>query len=82
MQYITITDFILLPIYLFIVFIFAAYFRNKYYPKGHQLRRFFMTAFTLKIIGAVFLGIIYEYYYKGGDTLNYWHQTGNHYSYE
>jgi hypothetical protein len=41
-----------------------------------------MTAFTLKIIGAVFLGIIYEYYYKGGDTLNYWHQTGNHYSYE
>ncbi len=75
MQYITITDFILLPIYLFIVFIFAAYFRNKYYPAGHPLRRFFMLAFTLKIIGAVFLGIIYQYYYKGGDTLNYWHQT-------
>ncbi len=75
MQYITITDFILLPIYLFIVFIFAAYFRNKYYPAGHPLRRFFMSAFSLKIIGAVFLGIIYQYYYKGGDTLNYWHQT-------
>ena len=75
MQYITITDFILLPIYLFIVFIFAAYFRNKYYPKGHPHRRFFMTAFALKIIGAVLLGIIYEYYYKGGDTLNYWRQT-------
>ena len=75
MQYITITDFILLPIYLFIVFIFAAYFRNKYYPSGHPHRRFFMTAFTLKIIGAVFLGIIYQFYYKGGDTLNYWRQT-------
>ena len=34
-----------------------------------------MPAFTLKIIGAIFLGIIYQYYYKGGDTLNYWHQT-------
>ncbi len=75
MQYITITDFILLPIYLFIVFVFAAYFRNKYYPAGHPLRRFFMLAFTLKIFGAVLLGIIYQYYYKGGDTLNYWRQT-------
>ena len=75
MQYITITDFILLPIYLFIVFIFAAHFRNKYYPKDHPLRRFFMRAFTLKIFGAILLGIIYQYYYKGGDTLNYWHQT-------
>jgi len=75
MQYITITDFILLPIYLFIVFIFAAYFRNKYYPKSHPLRRFFMTAFTLKIFGAILLGVIYQFYYKGGDTLNYWRQT-------
>jgi len=75
MQYITITDFILLPIYLFIVFIFAAHFRNKYYPKDHPLRRFFMPAFTLKIFGAIFLGIIYQYYYGGGDTFNYWRQT-------
>ena len=75
MQYITITDFILLPIYLFVVFVFASYFRNKYYPKDHPLRRYFMPAFTLKIFGAILLGIIYQYYYKGGDTLNYWHQT-------
>jgi len=75
MQYITITDFLLLPIYLFVVFILAAYFKNKYYPKGHPLRRYFMPAFTVKIIGAILLGIIYQYYYKGGDTLNYWHQT-------
>ena len=75
MQYITITDFLLLPIYLFVVFIFAAYFKNKYYPKGHPLRPYFMPAFTFKIIGAILLGIIYQYYYKGGDTLNYWRQT-------
>jgi hypothetical protein len=34
-----------------------------------------MPAFTFKIIGAILLGIIYQYYYKGGDTFNYWHQT-------
>jgi len=75
MQYITITDFLLLPIYVFVVFIFASYFKNKYYPKGHQLRPYFMPAFTVKIIGAILLGVIYQFYYKGGDTLNYWHQT-------
>lgn len=75
MQYITITDFILLPIYLFIVFIIASHFKNKYYPAGHPLRKYFMPAFTLKIFGAIMLGVIYQYYYKGGDTLNYWHQT-------
>jgi len=74
-QYITITDFLLLPIYIFVVFIFASYFKNKYYPKGHPLRPYFMPAFALKIIGAIFLGIIYQFYYKGGDTLNYWKQT-------
>lgn len=74
-QYITITDFLLLPVYLFVVFVFAAYFKNKHYPKGHPLRPYFMPAFTLKIIGAILLGVIYQFYYKGGDTLNYWHQT-------
>ena len=75
MQYITITDFILLPIYVFVVFIFASYFKNKYYPQGHPLRPYFMPSFTFKIVGAILLGVIYQFYYKGGDTLNYWHQT-------
>ncbi len=34
-----------------------------------------MPAFTLKIFGAILLGVIYQFYYKGGDTLNYWAQT-------
>ncbi|HEU5167824.1 MAG TPA: hypothetical protein VFU29_19900 [Chitinophagaceae bacterium] len=75
MQYITITDFILLPIYLFIIFVFAAYYRNKYYPNKHPFRKFFMWAFGLKIFGGIFVGLIYHYYYKGGDTFEYWHHS-------
>lgn len=75
MQYITITDFLLLPVYLFIVFIVAIHFRDKYYPKGSPLRGYFMPAFTFKIIGAILLGVIYQFYYKGGDTLNYWEHS-------
>jgi len=72
MQYITITDYLLLPLYIFIVFIAAVYFRNKYYPDKHPLKKYFMWAFGLKIFGGLFVGLIYQYYYKGGDTLNYW----------
>ena len=75
MQYITISDFLLLPIYLFIVLVFAAYFKNKYYPVGSPVRKYFMPALVLKLFGAILLGVIYQYYYKGGDTLNYWFQS-------
>jgi len=75
MQYITINDYLLLPVYLFVVFILAAYFRNRYYPLKDPLRKYFMPAFSVKIMGAIFIGIVYQYYYKGGDTLNFWNHS-------
>jgi hypothetical protein len=75
MQYITITDYLLLPIYLFIVFIIAIYYRNKHYRQKNPLRKYFLWAFGLKIFGGIFVGLIYHYYYKGGDTFNYWNHT-------
>ena len=72
MQYITITDYLLLPLVLFLVFLVAAYYRNKYYPKKHPLRSMFMWGLSLKIFGALFVGMIYHYYYPGGDTFNFW----------
>lgn len=75
MQYITITDYLLLPLVLFIVFILASYYRNKHYPPKHPLRKYFMWGFTVKIVGALFVGWVYVYYYKGGDTLNFWDHT-------
>ena len=75
MQYITITDYLLLPFYLFIVFLVAAHYRNKYYPANHPLRKYFMWAFSLKIFGGIFVGLVYQYYYGGGDTFNYWFHT-------
>lgn len=75
MQYITITDYLLLPLVLFVIFVIAAYYRNKYYPPRHPLRKYFMWGFGVKIFGAIFVGLVYVYYYKGGDTLNFWDHT-------
>ena len=38
---------------------------NKY------TKQFFIPALTLKFIGAIGLGFIYQFYYHGGDTFNY-----------
>lgn len=34
-------------------------------------RQFFIPALTLKFVGAIGLGLIYQFYYHGGDTFNY-----------
>lgn len=34
-------------------------------------RRYFLPALTAKIVGALAVGFIYQFYYSGGDTFNY-----------
>lgn len=71
MKNITVTDYILLPFYLSVIYIVAYAIRNARYPQGHPLRPYFMPGLTVKIIGAIFIGMLYEYYYKGqGDTFH------------
>ena len=72
---ITFLDFIILPFLLAIIYAFAYLFRNKYYPIDHSYRKYFIPGLTVKIIGAIFIGLIYEYYYGGGDTFNYFHDA-------
>ncbi|MGK2860886.1 MAG: hypothetical protein ACSLE0_03075 [Chitinophagaceae bacterium] len=71
MQYITILDYVLLPFVLAIVYGLAFQKRNKKYPHGHPWRPYYIPGLTVKIIGALFIGMLYQYYYGGGDTFNY-----------
>lgn len=75
MQIITITDYLLLPFVLFIVFIVAVYLRNKSYPPKHPFRTYFIWGFSVKIFGAIFVSLVYHYYYKFGDTFNFWEHS-------
>ncbi len=74
-EYIGILDYAVLPFILMIVYGAAYYYRNKYYPTAHPFRRYFIPALSVKIIGAIFIGLIYGYYYKGGDTFNYFYHS-------
>lgn len=72
---ITILDYVLLPFFLGVTYAIAYRYRNKKYPRNHPWRKYFIPGLTVKIAGAIFIGLIYAYYYKGGDTFNYFNDA-------
>jgi hypothetical protein len=68
-------DFLLLPFLLALVYGFAYSYRNRHYRDGHPWRPYFIPALSIKIFGAILIGLIYAYYYKGGDTFNYFYHS-------
>jgi hypothetical protein len=70
-QYLTIWDLVLTPVYLAFIILFATRHRDRKYPVGHPLRAYYLPGLYAKLGGAIFIGLIYQYYYGGGDTFNY-----------
>lgn len=75
MQYLTIWDIFLTPIYLVVLSAIAKRQRDKRYPVGHPLREYYMNGLYLKFFGAIFIALVYQYYYGGGDTYNFFTHT-------
>lgn len=62
-------DFIVTPFIIMAVYALAYYLRPKLCDEDNY--KYFIPALTLKIIGAIAIGLIYQFYYDGGDTFNY-----------
>ena len=75
MYWITIYDYLLLPFYIAIIYAIAYSIRRRKYPIGHPWRRYFIPGLTVKVGGALFIGLIYQYYYGAGDTQFYFQQA-------
>jgi hypothetical protein len=69
-----IKDILLTPIYLLFVYLGAYMVRNK--CTNPATKQYFIPALTVKIIGAISLGLIYQFYYHGGDTYNFFRDSG------
>ena len=74
-----IRDILVVPLVLIFVYILAYLIRNRY--TDINTKKYFIPALTLKIIGAISVGLIYYYYYGYGDTMNY-HTYGSRYIWE
>jgi hypothetical protein len=67
-------DFIVTPIVILLVFITALIVRP--YFTDEITRRYWMPALVLRVVGALALGFVYQFYYDGGDTYNF-HTIGS-----
>jgi hypothetical protein len=67
-------DFIVTPILVILVY-WLAYVIRPHVTDGIN-RKYFFPALTFKIIGAIALGFLYQFYYDGGDTFNF-HTIGS-----
>jgi hypothetical protein len=74
-QYLTIWDLVLTPLYLVALIFIAKRMRDKHYPEGHPLRPYYLPGLYVKFGGAIFIALIYQYYYGGGDTYNFFTQS-------
>jgi hypothetical protein len=70
-QYLTIWDIVLTPIYLLVLILIARRQRNKRYPVGSPLRKYFLPGLYVKFFGVIFIALIYQFYYGSGDTFAY-----------
>lgn len=75
MQYLTIWDFLLTPVYLIALIAIAKKQRDKHYPAGHPLHPYYMPGLYVKLFGAVFIALVYAFYYGGGDTYNFFYHS-------
>ncbi|MFT7158599.1 MAG: hypothetical protein ACI8Q1_003632, partial [Parvicella sp.] len=62
-------DLIITPIYFFLLSLTAYVIRP--YVTTPQTRRFFLPALWVKFAGAILMGLLYQFWYGGGDTFNY-----------
>lgn len=73
MHRMTITDLMLLPIFITITVAIAMLMRPS--TTNPITQRYYQPALIVKIIGALSLGVIYQFYYGGGDTFNFFHDS-------
>ena len=74
MQVITSFDYFLFPIYIVFGFIILWIFRKRLNPDPTNNRLYYM-AFFVRILGAFFFSILYQYYYGYGDSLMYFNEA-------
>jgi hypothetical protein len=62
-------DLIVTPLFLILIYAGAYFVRAR--VTDSITRRYFLPALTVKLIGAIALGVVYQFYYHGGDTYMY-----------
>jgi hypothetical protein len=71
---ITSFDWLLLPVYLMVIYLFANRYKHKHLSKNPAYK-YYVSGLFVKLFGAIAVCLIYQYYYTGGDTTNYFNSA-------
>lgn len=72
---ITVNDLLLTPLFLFLIYIVAILYRNRY--RNTPIKKYFLPGLTLRFVGCLFSALMYNYLYGNGDTFDYWRAALN-----
>jgi len=72
-------DLIITPFYILVLTIFFYFIRP--FVTDRRTRKYFLPALWIRFAGALALGAVYQFYYGGSDTFNYW-EHGSKWIYE
>ena len=72
-------DIIVTPLLIILLFLVSLIIYQK--ATDRAIRKYFYPAIVAKILGAIALGCIYQFYYKSGDTFTYFN-NGSYYLYK
>jgi hypothetical protein len=67
-------DFIIGPLFLLILYLYGVFVKNKHIETNKSYK-YFLSGLMVKMAGAIAVCLVYVYYYKGGDTTNYHHDS-------
>ena len=67
-------DLFVTPLYLLVIYLLAYLVRPM--VTDRYTRKYFLPGLSVKIFGALAVGFVYQFYYSGGDTFNYYHDAG------
>ena len=67
-------DIIIAPIYFLLIYLWARYIQRKR-QRDNPIYKWFTKGLMVKCFAAVLMCLIYQFYYKGGDTIGYFYSA-------
>ncbi len=67
-------DIIIGPIYLLLIYLCARYIQRKQ-VQSYPIYKWFTKGIMVKCFAAILMCVLYEFFYRGGDTLNYYYSS-------